>query len=103
MQPSTPAVGAAGYPPEVRDKDSTAHRHVVDLAHALRDSRHHSASFDLADDLESLRLWGVEATELIEALLDSLLLVIDEAAAESGRDAEEYLLSVDLNRTDRHE
>lgn len=45
---------------------------------------------------------GVGTRELIEALLDSLLLVIDEAAAESGRDAEEYLLAVELERTDRH-
>ncbi|MFD4481474.1 hypothetical protein ACFWPU_35910 [Streptomyces sp. NPDC058471] len=75
---------------------------MVDLAYALRDSRHHAATFDLVEELEWLRLNGLGATELIEALLDSFLLVIDEAAAESGRDAEEYLLLVELERTDRH-
>ncbi|MEU9796938.1 hypothetical protein AB0E27_41445 [Streptomyces sparsogenes] len=84
----------------MRDKDSTAHRRAVDLARGLQDSRDRSVRFDLAEELEFMP--GVGTRELIEALLDSLLLVIDEAAAESGRDAEEYLLAVELERTDRH-
>lgn len=85
----------------MRDKDSTAHRRAVNLARCLRDSRDHSVRFDLAEELEFLTPL-VGTTELIEALLDSLLLVIDEAAAESGRDADEYLLAVELERTDAH-
>ncbi|WP_143179852.1 MULTISPECIES: hypothetical protein [Streptomyces] len=82
-------------------QDSDAHRRAVDLTRELWLSRSHPTNFDLTEAV-SMAIEEVGATELAAALVDSLLLVIDEAVEESGRETEEYLLEVELRRTDRH-
>ncbi|MFE7315682.1 hypothetical protein ACFU7T_21760 [Streptomyces sp. NPDC057555] len=81
-------------------KDSLAHRRVIDLAHSLWDSQNHATNFDAIEGVKDA-IGEVGAAELAFAFLDSLLLVITQAMQDSGRDAEEYLLELQLERTDR--
>lgn len=81
-------------------KESYAYRRAVDLPRELILSRAHPGTSDLREGVRRA-IEEVGAEDLVVALVDSITLIAGEAAEDSGRDVEEYLQNVELQRTDR--